>query len=255
MASVQVSDLYRITSPSEICHYLSDEKWCFDYRIPGDLASENFGELLRRGWRRFGRNVFRPACLACHKCRPLRVIVDEFEPSKSQRRTLKRNAGVEVVVQSPSITWQHIRLYDAYHADMAERRGWPQKTTSPEEYFEGFIGGEYEFAREFLYFNNGQLVGVGLVDETPLGLSSAYFFHHPDWRSLGPGTFSVLTELDYARRRNIPHLYLGYWIQQNQSMNYKAGYVPHELLNSFVDDQVEPVWQRASIMVEPTDAA
>jgi arginine-tRNA-protein transferase len=65
----------------------------------------------------------------------------------------------------------------------------------------------------------------------------------------------VLTELDYARRRNIPHLYLGYWIQQNQSMNYKAGYVPHELLNSFVDDQVEPVWQRASIMVEPTDAA
>ncbi len=254
MAAVQVTDLYRIQSPPETCNYLNEEKWCFDYRIIADLDADNFGELLRRGWRKFGQHVFRPTCPLCTKCRPLRVVVDQFTPSKSQRRNLKRNTHIEVMVQEPSITRDHIRLYDAYHADMATRRGWPHKTTSPEDYFRGFIGGDYEFAREFLYVDNDRLVGVGLVDVTPLGLSSAYFFHHPDWRSLGPGTFSVLTELNYARQHDIPHLYLGYWIQQNQSMNYKAGYVPHELLRTFVDDDEEPLWELAQPPTPQADA-
>lgn len=235
-------DLYRLQTAPEPCSYLPDEKWRFDYRYPKDLDSTKFGELLRRGWRRFGLNVFRPFCDVCRQCRSIRVVVDDFRPSKSERRTMKKNAHIRVVVQPPTISAEHIELYNDFHRDMTERRNWPVRITSPHDYIEHFIGADYEFAREFLYFDNDRLVGVGIVDETPLGLSSAYFFHDPAWRPLGAGTFSVLTEIEYARSRGIPHVYLGYWIAQNPSMNYKAKYQPHELLERFVDDDVEPTW-------------
>lgn len=245
MPAAEVTDLVRVQSEPHACNYLPNETACFDYRVCNDLNSDNFGELLRRGWRRFGLHIFRPICAACTKCRPIRVVTADFRPSKSQRRTLNRNAHIEVTIGPPSITRDHIRLYEAYHLDMAERRGWPAKTTTPEEYFEGFIGQRYEFAHELLYWNNGQLVGVGLVDITPIGLSSAYFFHDPQWRDFGPGTFSALTELQFAQSQGLPHVYLGYWIEQNQSMTYKSRYQPHELLERFVADDEEPDWRLA----------
>lgn len=252
MGTAHVSDLYRVTSPPAACSYLPIETCQLDYRICGNLDADNFGELLRRGWRRFGTHVFRPACPLCRKCRPIRVVVDDFEPSKSQRRTLRKNEHISVTIQPPSVSREHVRLYDAYHADMAERRDWPHKTTTPEDYFESFIGGKFEFAREILYWDNERLVGVGLVDVTSLGLSSAYFFHDPNWRPLGPGTFSALMEIEYARQQRLPYVYLGFWISENQSMAYKSRYEPHELLQSFVGDHDEPDW-RAVKPVAATD--
>lgn len=244
MSTVDVLDLARVQSPPHPCNYLSGETACMDYRVIWELDADSFGQLLRRGWRRFALNVFRPLCQACTKCRPIRVIANEFHPSKSQRRTLNRNSNIRVTVGSPTVTRDHIRLYDAYHLDMAERRGWTEKTIEPADYYESFIGTSYEFAREFLYWNGSQLVGVGLVDITPVGLSSAYFFHDPQWRDLGPGVYSALTELRFAQSLNLPHVYLGFWIEQNQSMSYKSRYTPHELLARFVDDDEEPMWQR-----------
>lgn len=246
MPVAHVIDLARVQTMPQVCSYLPTERACFDYRVCQDLDADNFGELLRRGWRRFGLNLFRPICAACSKCRPIRVVVADFHPSKSQRRILNRNTHISVTMGPPSITHDHIRLYDAYHLDMAQRRGWPEKTTTSEEYFAGFIGTRYDFARELLYWDGDRLVGVGLIDVTPAGLSSAYFFHDPDWRDLGPGTFSALVELQIARQLNVPHVYLGYWIEQNQSMAYKARYRPHELLTAFVADDNEPDWRLAN---------
>lgn len=253
MTVALVTDLARVQTPPDVCSYLADERSSFDYRVCADLDAANFGELLRRGWRRFGFNIFRPICRSCAKCRPLRVVVSEFSPSKSQRRTMRRNEHIDVTIGPPSVTLDHIRLYDAFHLDMAERRGWREKTITPAEYYENFIGMRYEFARELLYWDGDRLMGVGLIDVTPAGLSSAYFFHDPEWRDLGPGTFSALTELRLAAQLKLPHLYLGYWIAQNQSMAYKARYQPHELLSGFVDDDVEPDW-RLAVPIEGADA-
>lgn len=213
-----------------------------EYRIHPSMTEEAYGEMLRRGWRRHGAHFFRPQCPTCRKCRSLRVDVRQFLPSKSQRRILRRNADVEVVMQSPRVTPEHVRLFNAYHADMSDRRGWPPNITSREDYQTSFLIGSWPFAREMLYRRQGRPIGVGLVDVLPDAISSIYFFHDPAWRPLGPGTFSILTEIDFCRRTGRRFNYLGYCIDECPSMAYKSGYQPHEVLAEYVDEQHEPAW-------------
>lgn len=240
------NDLIRfVTNPSP-CSYISTETAQLEYRVPAVMDAASLERLIERGWRRFGNYVFRPQCATCVKCRPLRIVLNDFRPSKSQRRTLRRNSHVEVFVTRPHVTDEHIELFNAYHRDMTDRRDWPDNTTSFQNYYESFIGRPCEFAREFQYRDDGRLIGVGIVDVMNHGLSSAYFYHDPVWRKLGPGTFSILTEIEWGRVQSLRYSYLGYWIHENQSMNYKARFTPHEILDACVDTDEHPVWRLAS---------
>ena len=168
-----------------------------------------------------------PACAQCVQCRSLRLPLADFRLSRSQQRTQRRNAAIRVVVQKPTLTGEHIQLFNAYHAYMHAQRGWPAQTTHERAYFRSFLLGNWSFAREFLYYDRERLVGVGLADVTHEALSSIYFFHDPAWRPHAPGVFSILHQAAYARQQGLLYHYLGYWVAQSTSMAYKAQYRPH----------------------------
>ena len=92
------------------------------------------------------------------------------------------------------------------------------------------------------YYRGERLIGVGLIDILPDGLSSVYFYHAPEWRPQAPGVFSLMCEFDFCRERGIPYLYLGYWIERCPSMAYKSGYGPHEVLENYVEEDESPEW-------------
>ena len=237
------TELLRGVSPTRECSYLPDETASLEYRYLLDIGPAAFEAMLSRGWRRQGACFFRPRCPACVKCRSLRVLVDAFAPDKSQRRCLKKNADVRLVVRNPRVTAEHLAVFDAYHADMHARRGWPYEPTTAEDYAQTVLAGRFAFAREFAYLRGTELFGVGLVDLTPAALSSIYFYHRPDWRPAGPGTFSALKEIEYARESGRRHVYLGYWIAENASMAYKNRFGPHEILTRYVADDERPEWR------------
>ncbi|MGE3539778.1 MAG: arginyltransferase [Candidatus Tectimicrobiota bacterium] len=243
--SLQLLELAHYTPPPYRCPYLPTETARLTYRLLLDATPAQHEGLLQRGWRRFGREWFRPRCPSCSACRSLRLPLARFTPSRSQRRTLQRNAHIDVVVQPPTLTAAHLQLYDAYHADMHQRRGWPWHRTNPQDYFHSYVDGNWDFAREFLFYDQQRLVGVGLADVTPEALSSVYFFHDPAWRPRAPGVFAVLQQLAYAQQQGLRYQYLGYWIAACPSMAYKAQYRPHEILQGYPPDHVEPVWRLA----------
>lgn len=236
------NELLRIIEPPRECSYLPLETASLEYRILHGISDQQYEELLRRGWRRFGIHFFRPACANCCRCRSLRVQVQSFIPSKSQRRCEKRNAGMRIEIGRPQVTRAHLDLYNAYHTAMHVAKGWHERNVDIAEYRQSFLEGNWPFAYEMRYYRDHDLVGVGLVDIVPTGMSSIYFYHAPNWRSESPGTYSIMREISHARETDKQFLYLGYWISENRSMNYKASFQPHEILDEYCLDDQEPRW-------------
>lgn len=238
-------ELFHFTEPSRVCSYLPTETASLEYVGLGELRPGELEEWVRRGWRRFGMHLFRPACSACQQCVPVRVRVREFQPSRSQRRALARNTDVHVELAAPQVSPQHVQLYNAWHEDMTRRSGWAGQQVDWREYAQGFLSGDFPSLREMRYWSGETLVGIGLIELLPRSLSSVYFFHEPAWRPRGPGTFSLLCEINLAKQLGLEHVYLGYWIARCESMSYKNRFRPQEELLGRPEMDEEPLWRRS----------
>jgi arginyl-tRNA--protein-N-Asp/Glu arginylyltransferase len=214
-------------------------------RVMVDVTAEETDALLERGWRRFGPMYFRPACAACNQCVSLRVLVDRFAPSKSQRRAARACSRLRRVVGTPRVDDARLDLYARWHASREEMRGWDSNPQTRERYALEF-GFRHPCAREACFYDDdagGRLIGVGLFDETPRALSAAFFFHDPDYARLSLGTANVLAMIADARATRRPHVYLGFCVSGCASLKYKAAFRPHEvLLGSRPAMEEEPVW-------------
>ena len=233
----------RLVLPASTCSYLPDETQSLEYRVPLSISDAEYAHLLSHGWRRHGSSFFRPACPNCVKCRSLRVDVAAFQPTKSQRRIRKKNSEIRWEIRPATVSSEHIRIYNAYHTDMQQRRGWRENLTDEDDYYASFLRGDWSFAYEFAFFDNDTLVGISLVDIVADVSSSVYFYHDPAWRDQGPGTYSLLCELRAAADAGTRYHYLGYWIRECQSMAYKSRFGPHEILREYVGDNQPSEWQ------------
>jgi arginine-tRNA-protein transferase len=226
-----MESLFRYLAPSGQCGYLPDQVWRLEYEVVRHMTAAEYMQRMLTGWRRFGVALFRPRCRRCSACRALRVPVPRFRPDRSQRRVRKANEGaVHVEVGEPAVTRAKLDLYDRYHSYQADCKGWPPHATKDaESYAQSFVHNPFP-TQEWCYYLHDRLVGVGYVDDLPGGLSAIYFFYDPDLRHLSLGTWNVLSVLDHAARRGVPHVYLGYYVAGCSSMLYKARFRPNQLL-------------------------
>ncbi|HVS37955.1 MAG TPA: arginyltransferase [Gemmataceae bacterium] len=222
-----------IAAPSQ-CGYLPDRQWSLEYEYVGAMTPAEYLQRLLEGWRRFGRMMFRPACPSCRACQSLRVVVDQFQPDRSQRRARQANAGaVELRIGKPSVTRKKLALYDRYHVFQSSHKGWPQHPARDSgSYAESFVRQPFP-VEEWCYYVNGRLIGVGYVDLMPNaaegGLSAIYFFYDPEERRRSLGTYNVLCVIEECRRRGLPYAYLGYYVEGNEGMTYKTRFAPNQL--------------------------
>jgi arginine-tRNA-protein transferase len=200
-----------------------------------------YQELMDAGFRRSGTFFYQPICRGCRECRPIRVPVGRFEPSKSQRRTWRRNLDLLVTVGAPAPTDEKFDLYTRYLRERHRK----EEADDPAGFVE-FLYHSPVDSLEITYREpggrggaGGRLIGVGICDVCPASLSSVYFYFDPAESRRGLGTFSSLWEIDFARRRGIPYYYLGFWIRDCAAMAYKANYRPAELLDA------DGVWRPA----------
>jgi arginine-tRNA-protein transferase len=219
--------------PPSPCEYLPSESAQLLYGFAPDLRPSHYIELLKAGWRRMGPVVFRPDCPSCRQCLSLRVPVESFRPSRTQRRIWKSNAR-EVVLRigSPSLTPERLQLYDSFHAHGHQTKGWPDR--SHESQGESGSGLDLMLRdafpmEEWSYWLGDRLVGIGYVDALTVGLSAIYFFHDPREHKRSLGSLNILHLIDAAGHRGLPHVYLGYYVKGCRSLEYKARFRPNEV--------------------------
>jgi arginine-tRNA-protein transferase len=192
------------------------------------LSESAYEDLLRSGFRRSGMLVYQPACAACSECRSLRIAVDRFQRSASQRRCWRKNADLHVKVGKASATAEKFDLYARY---VIERHGRGEDATP-----QAFLSFLYESPLQTLEMEyrdgTGKLLAVGICDRVGSALSSVYFYYDPAQLRRGLGTYGVLWEIDYAQRQGLTHYYLGYWVDGCATMQYKSSFGPHELLDA-----------------------
>ena len=222
--------VFRFTAPPSRCGYLPGQVWRLEYEQVSRLSPAEYMERMVRGWRRFGEMLFRPNCPACQACRSLRVCVPRFRPDRSQQRNRKLNEGVvRAEIGRPSVSRAKLDLYDRFHAFQTETKEWPaHEPKDADEYARSFVDNPFA-TQEWCYWIGDRLVGVGYVDDLPGGLSAIYFFHDPAERHRGLGVWNVLSIIEHARQRGLPHVYLGYFVAECRSMTYKARYAPNEV--------------------------
>jgi arginine-tRNA-protein transferase len=139
--------------------------------------------------------------------------------------------NVTLKIGNPCLTKDRSDLYHAFHAFHAEFKGWPgAEGRDANDYIESFVENPFP-TQEWCYYLHGKLIGVGYVDVVPGALSAIYFYYDPDERYRSPGTWNVLSLLEYAKAQSIPKLYLGYYVAGCRSMEYKAGFTPNEVLH------------------------
>ncbi|MBN2616950.1 MAG: arginyltransferase [Spirochaetales bacterium] len=214
-------------SENSECPYINTEKYKQRYAVLKDLDTVEFDFMLHNGWRHFGYYFFMPNCDNCNKCIPIRTLVNDFTPTKSQKRNLKKNDSViEVSFEKPEFTKEIYEIYSKHSLIKFNQK--TEEKDFIESFFSDALKGNSLLS---LYRIENKLVGVGFLDISETGLSSVYFCYDPQYSKMGLGVYSVLKEIEYSKNMGKDYYYLGYYVKGNQSMEYKASYTPSEILD------------------------
>jgi len=217
------------------CSYLPDKEERLLIAIDERLHNNRgYSMLMMEGFRRSGDQSYRPHCPTCNACNSVRVLVDKFTPSKSQKRSLKRNAHFHIST-SEQLKDDYYPLYENY-INTCHQDG----SMFPANYdqFQTFLSSKLTkqlFIETWLEENGKkQLICLAVTDKLVNGLSAVYTFYHPEFKANGLGVFSILTQIDFCKKLALPYLYLGYQIDDCKKMNYKNRYFPYE---RFIEQQ------------------
>ncbi len=231
---------FYLTAPSP-CPYLlgKQERKVFTHLV-GERAPGLNDLLTHGGFRRSQSIAYRPACEACRACVSVRVVAEDFTPTRSMRRVMERNEDIVSEMRQATPTSEQYSVFRAYldarHRDggMADMTVLDYAMMVEDSHVETRIA-EYRVRDPdsgFRARSNGPVVGVALTDILSDGLSMVYSFFEPAEEMRSLGTFMILDHIARAKRLQLPYVYLGYWVRGSRKMDYKSRFLPQERLMS-----------------------
>ena len=182
-----------------------------------------YGAALERGFRRAGGHLYLPHCGHCRACTPCRIDVEHFAPDRAQKRCMKRNADIAISESMAGYNAERHTLYERYLRQRHPGGGMDEADASD---FRRFLTAPWSPTLFLEMRVAKRLVGVAVTDVCTNGLSAVYTFFDPDEHARSLGTFAILQQVALARRRGLPWVYLGFWIEGHPKMDYKRRFRP-----------------------------
>jgi leucyl-tRNA---protein transferase len=230
--SLPQSHQFYVTAPQP-CPYLAGkiERKLFT-ALQGDGAAQLNDVLSQQGFRRSQNVLYRPSCSGCSACLSARIVVEDFAPTRSQRRVMRRNAGMDRVSNSAWATETQYALFrrylDSRHAtggmadmEVQEFAAMIEETPVRTRVVEYYAPSEDGHGRT--------LVAVCLTDLLVDGVSMVYSFFEPALAERSLGSYIILDHVNIAREAGLKYVYLGYWVPGSPKMDYKVRFRPLEV--------------------------
>ncbi|MDQ3033335.1 MAG: arginyltransferase [Myxococcota bacterium] len=218
-----------VVDEDEPCPYLDGRIARRPLRIPiRPLSGEELDARLDAGDRRSGPFLYNQRCPQCSACEPLRVDVERFEPSRSQRRAARLGERALIVdVGEPLVDAERVALF-AKHEEMRGLRQ-RERALDAQEYARFLVESSAPaFEIRYRLAETGALIGIAITDRGAESLSAVYTFYDPEHVRVSPGVFSILTQIRLCREWGLRWLYLGLAIADSPHMRYKLEWMPHE---------------------------
>lgn len=243
---------FYLTRPQP-CPYLPDrdERKLFTH-LGGDKSTAEFNHLHHEGFRRSQTIAYRPQCDGCTACTSVRIRVNEFKRSKSQKRVWNANKALVAEKTDAVYSAEQYTIFNAYvetrHSDggMADMSMFDYQAMIEDSSVNSFLR-EYRqpvpdtpidsiasfsvsLSAETYRQTSSGLVAVALCDQLNDGISLVYSFFDPALYNKSVGTYIILETIDYAISVGALYVYLGYWVKGSQKMDYKVNFLPQDHL-------------------------
>mgnify|MGYP003675969578 FL=1 len=190
---------------------------------PSCYSTDKFESLLGLGFRRSGNQIYRPHCPICSACSSVRVLAQDFMPSKSQKRKLNKAKTRFEVKYSTQERPEYYPLYSKY-ITMRHQDG---SMYPPEkEQFQSFLLCSWLKITFIELWHQDTLAAVAVTDCMNSSISAIYTFFDPDFEHYSLGSVMILEQLKFAKEQNKQYVYLGYQIDECDKMKYKTQFLP-----------------------------
>lgn len=193
------------------------------------LSGESFDQFMAFGFRHFGSLFYRYQ-LGIHEDQlvtvlPLRIVLEDFQLSKSQRKTKNKNQDLEFYFEPLNVTeeienlfYEHIgrfqdNLPDSIYTFLGEDSEGPTNTV------------------QCIVRDGDKLVAASFLDIGAASTSSIYGMFDLDYSKRRLGIYTMLLEIQYSIELNKIYYYPGYAYDQKSFYDYKKTFHGMEYLD------------------------
>ena len=159
--------------------------------------------LWKGGFRHFGTYFYRYSIGLLHgeyaQVLPLRIDLDAFKPSKSQRKTIRKNQDLTVIIRECFIDEEKEKLFVIHAERFTENK--------PASIY-NFLSSEDTAntpceLKEICIYDGDKLAAVSFLDLGEKASSSVYAMFHPDYAKRRLGIYTLLLEIEYSIKRRL----------------------------------------------------
>jgi len=189
--------------------------------FPRRLSPSRYDSFLASGWFRGSLMLYKMDLLCVDEelfsVVNIRINLLTHQPSKSQRKLMRRNDKLfQVVVAPVTVNAEKERLY---HLQKPRFKGFIHNTL--EEYLAHGMAESIFDTRELQVYDQGELVAVSYFDVGGHSQASLLGLNDPSYARYSLGTYTLLKEMEFGITEGRKWFYPGYVLDRPSAFDYK----------------------------------